>query len=307
MTAIISHEAHGPLRVRVNDELVLDAGTVEPGDSELIIHPPKVTLFHQVLDYLRAKPDGPNSLTSKTKLESWATVNVVLRWGSYFAVLADKTKPVQPGARSAEFSRISDSEMARINIEASAALAEWIDISRGDTYSQLVNRAGYHLPHPEMLSKRSEQNHVAFVHRMLTATAIPEIAGKIVDSAKAYLLPDVFADVSARAEVCPSRMIANAVVNTAYRRNTPVESVHAGKCRGYSLDFRRVTLDEERMILGNAAHGFGTAMKICHQFALERHSRTRSEQALPYGFFPIAPCRWSFTESSREVRLFLPD
>jgi hypothetical protein len=47
-------------------------------------------------------------------------------------------------------SRISDEEMARINIEASAALAEWIDIYRADPgrrqYTQLVDRAVYYLP-----------------------------------------------------------------------------------------------------------------------------------------------------------------
>jgi hypothetical protein len=42
--------------------------------------------------------------------------------------------------------------MARINIEASAALAEWIDIYREDPggrlYEQLVNRAVAYLPMP---------------------------------------------------------------------------------------------------------------------------------------------------------------
>jgi hypothetical protein len=40
--------------------------------------------------------------------------------------------------------------MARINIESSAALAEWIDIYRADPggrqYTQLVDRAVYYLP-----------------------------------------------------------------------------------------------------------------------------------------------------------------
>ena len=49
------------LRVRVNDDLVLDAGTTEElSGSELVVHPPKETLFRQVLDYLRAKPDPPS-------------------------------------------------------------------------------------------------------------------------------------------------------------------------------------------------------------------------------------------------------
>jgi hypothetical protein len=49
------------LRVRVNDELVLDAGTCEevsrPHGPEKLIRPPEPSLFHQVFTYLRAKPD----------------------------------------------------------------------------------------------------------------------------------------------------------------------------------------------------------------------------------------------------------
>jgi hypothetical protein len=49
------------LQVRVNDELLLDAGTVETLDGpELVIQPPKVTLFRQVLSFLRSKPDPPS-------------------------------------------------------------------------------------------------------------------------------------------------------------------------------------------------------------------------------------------------------
>lgn len=43
------------LRVRVNDDLVLAAGTCEdvsgPHGPERIVHPPATTLFHQVLAY----------------------------------------------------------------------------------------------------------------------------------------------------------------------------------------------------------------------------------------------------------------
>jgi len=44
------------LRVHVNDELTLDAGIFEEVLGETIVQPPKITLFRQVLDYLRSKP-----------------------------------------------------------------------------------------------------------------------------------------------------------------------------------------------------------------------------------------------------------
>lgn len=49
------------LHVRVNDELVLDAGACEEASglngSQRLICPPETTLFRQVLAYLHAKPD----------------------------------------------------------------------------------------------------------------------------------------------------------------------------------------------------------------------------------------------------------
>ena len=88
--------AHDRLRVHVNDELVLDAGTCEevsgPDGPERLIRPPETTLFHQVLDYLRAKPDPPaRPLGSAAGREGLAAAAVVLRWGSYLAVVPGRS------------------------------------------------------------------------------------------------------------------------------------------------------------------------------------------------------------------------
>lgn len=88
-----------PLRVRVTDELMLDAGTCEtvsgPSGPERIIRPPATTLFHQVLAYLRDKPDPPKPPSgSMVGREGVAATALVLRWGSYLAVLLDHDKPV---------------------------------------------------------------------------------------------------------------------------------------------------------------------------------------------------------------------
>ncbi|HVI05688.1 MAG TPA: hypothetical protein VM711_06305, partial [Sphingomicrobium sp.] len=170
--------------VRVNAELMLDAGTCEevtgPHGSERLIRPPGATLFHQVLAYLRAKPDPPKSLSgSMVGREGVAATAVILRWGSYLAILLDRDKPVWPEVNSASTSRISDDEMARINIEASAALAEWIDIyrtdPRGPQYKQLVDRAVYYLPMPKKTSK--------FRAAEFAALAVPAIAARVVQAA----------------------------------------------------------------------------------------------------------------------------
>jgi hypothetical protein len=139
-----------PHRVRVTGELMLDAGSCEtvlgPDGPERLIRPPATTLFHQVLAYLREKPDPPKPPSgSMVGREGIAAAALVLRWGSYLAVLLDHDKPVWAEADSPGTSRISDEEMARINIEASAALAHWIDVCRSArdraVYEQLVNRA----------------------------------------------------------------------------------------------------------------------------------------------------------------------
>jgi len=99
------------LRVHVNDELALDAGTCEevsgPQGPEKLIRPPETTLFHQVLTYLRAKPDPPTRPSgSMVGREGVAAAALVLRWGSYLAVLLDREKPLWSEARSPSTSRI---------------------------------------------------------------------------------------------------------------------------------------------------------------------------------------------------------
>jgi hypothetical protein len=125
------------LRVPVNGDLVLDAGECEQVEGSdcpaWVVHPPQRTLFRQVLDYLEVKPDPEERPSdSGAGKEGVAAAAVTLRWGSYFCVLADRTKPLWDAVSSPAVSRISDEEMARINIEASAALAEWIDLHRTD-------------------------------------------------------------------------------------------------------------------------------------------------------------------------------
>jgi hypothetical protein len=203
--------AREQLRVRVNDDLVLDAGTCEevsgPDGPERLIRPPETTLFHQVLAYLRAKPDPPvRPRGSAPRREGVAAAAVVLRWGSYLAVLLDCDKPIwAAAARPDGTSRISDEEMARINIEASAALAEWIDLHRASDgrrlYATLVDRAVCYLP---KLSKAPEPAGGPFA-----ALADRETGARLVGASD----PARVALVRADAERHASRLFSNALVN----------------------------------------------------------------------------------------------
>lgn len=293
-----------PLRVQVNDELVLDAGTCEEVSGqgpERILHPPKTTLFHQVLAYLKAKPEPPKRpFGPMAGREGVAAAALTLRWGSYLAVILDRDKPLWPEVSSPDTSRISDEEMARINIEASAALAEWVDIYRDDrgrrVYEQLVNRAVAYLPMPKKTSKLKVTE--------FGALAQPEVAARLVDAFKATNASHV-EKVRADVEHHPSRVFANALVNTAWR-NGPVEDIHAGELRGYPLDQRRMTPAEERELFCVTSDRMALGMTVCLQFSPERPPRRWPERVLPYGLADlmlITPSMWTLTEASREVRL----
>jgi hypothetical protein len=104
------------LAVRVNDELVLDAGVCEtvegPGGPTRLVRPGGTTLFHQVIAYLKAKPDPRGRLPGTAMgREGVAAAGVALRWGSYLAVLADRGKPLWRAVREPSVSRLSDDEM----------------------------------------------------------------------------------------------------------------------------------------------------------------------------------------------------
>ncbi|MEW6747467.1 MAG: hypothetical protein AB1486_32450 [Planctomycetota bacterium] len=291
------------LRVRVNDELTLDAGVVEkvvgPQGPELLIRPPEATLFHQVLAYLREQPDPPKPPSgSLVGREGVAAAAIALRWGSYLAVLLDRDKPVWTEVHSASTSHLSDDEMARINIEASASLAEWIDVSRSDGrgYLRLVDRAVSYLP---MANKTSKLEITEFA-----ALAEPDLAARVIQASDATRVERV----RGQAEHAASRIFANAAVNTAWR-NGPVENLHAGSFRGYPLDQRRITPAQERELMVFASGRLALGMAVCLQLTTERSRRTWSEQVLPYGLAElmlITPSRWSLTELSREVRLPAP-
>jgi hypothetical protein len=194
-------------------------------------------------------------------------------------------------------SRIDDEEMARINIEATAGLAAWIDIRREDEglYRQLVNRS---VAYPPMLTRTSKAKVSASA---FAALADPTMATRLVHAVDPERLARVRADVAGH----PSRVFANAMVNAAWR-NGPVENMHVGSFQGYPITQRRVTPAEEKELMQPASDGLALGMTVCSVLAWEWLPRSWSEQVLPYGLATmmlITPYRWTLTETSREVRL----
>ena len=212
-------------------------------------------------------------------------------------MLLDREKSVWSEVKSATTSRISDEEMARINIEASAALAEWVDLFRAEQnqrlYFKLVDRAVCYLPMPKRKPKLNFNEFLALGN--------PEISAKLLEACDATYLEVARTDT----ERFASRIFANALTNHAWR-NGPVEAIHGGQFRGCPLDKRRMTPAEERELMGFSSERLAIGMRVCSQFSAEQPRRAWSEQVLPYalaGMLLITPSRWTLTESSRQVRL----
>src|SRR5258708_24609016 len=110
-------------------------------------------MYRQVLSYLE-ETIRDEKVPPKSQLHfgevAIATVAICIRWGSYFAVLANHDLPQWTAALDPEVSCIGDGEMARINIQASPALASWIDLMQADQqhFRKLVTAAIQLLPFP---------------------------------------------------------------------------------------------------------------------------------------------------------------
>jgi hypothetical protein len=187
--------------------------------------------------------------------------------------------------------------MARINIESSAALADWIDIHRtaagGSRYQQLVARAIAYLPMPKKTAKAKTFEFGALADHRMAAQLL--LATGTTSLSRA----------SMAAERHPSRVFANALTNTSWR-NGPVEHIHVGEYQGYPLDKRRVTPHEEHVLTSFAAERLALGLSTSLRLASEGPRRSWSEQVLPYGLakmLMITPSGWTLTEVSREVRL----
>src|SRR5215813_6933538 len=139
------------LTVNVNDRFTIDAGYWQECAEEdqmpyRLVSSPRITMYQQTLSYLEEATRG-HKVPPKSQMHfgevAIATVALCIRLGSYFAVLADHDLPQWTAAYDPEVSCISDGAMARINIEASAAISDWIDLMRADQprFRKLVKAA----------------------------------------------------------------------------------------------------------------------------------------------------------------------
>ena len=292
------HDHKGVLRVQVADDLLLDGGTWEltndqKGRPVTRIIPPVTPMFQQIVACLEAKPVPPGGSMRRAD-EARAAVAVCLRWGSYFAVLADPARPDSPNINDEQVSQIDDEEMARMNIEISAGLAWWLALAGSDDrrYEDLVARALAYLPTgPKAVSALPGGE-------ILLASIVPELAVQVRHSWPADRL-DHDLEMATKHGI---RIIANTITHIAFR-NGPIETVHAGQYLGYGLNERRVLPKAEKSIVRHAQNGFFSGVKAADYLRYDGAWPPPAERVPPFMHGLVGPMGWSRTELSRPVEL----
>jgi len=261
---------HFQLSVKVSDILTLDAGWWEETMEETtpgkplpcrLIHPHEPIMYDLVLHHLELI-SRETKFPPKSQLDfgevALATIAVCLRWGTYFAVLADRTKPIWPQTEQKEISMIGDEEMARINIEASAALAQWIELMRADdSHFRKLVKAAQALPMlPPLLDENTNNRRyrtIIFINsaqsrQSFFAMLKEQYGDKWFEQKRADIMPN------------PARWLANGLINAYWRNKSGIEDIHAGKWEARPLLQRRITPMQEYTIVRKVAEGIVPSM-----------------------------------------------
>jgi hypothetical protein len=302
---------HHSLTININDQCAIDAGywqecVEEDQTAYRLISPPRTTMYRQVLSYLE-ETTSDEKVPPKSQLHfgevAIATVAICIRWGSYFAVLTDRDLPPWAAAFDPQVSCIGDGEMARIDIEASAALSDWIDLMRADQphFRKLVKAAVQLLPFPI-----AQLDGSTYYNRFRAFSAINSVTGR------RYLMEAFARDFGsewlerekARLIVNPTRALANGILNEHWRNGSGIEDVHAGGIAPpRPLTQRRLTRAQEALLMQEAAELFVPTMRALYYVVSKPSEETWPEQALPYAIAFKPPVNWSLDEQTREIAL----
>jgi hypothetical protein len=263
-------------------------------------------MYRQVLSYLEETTRGQKA-PSKSQVHfgevAIATVALCIRWGSYFAVLANHDLPQWVAAFDSEVSCIGDREMARINIEASAALSDWIDLLRADQprFRKLVKAAVQLLPFPI-----AQLDGSTYYHRFRALVAFNSAHGRrsLMEAFARDFGSEWLERQKARVLVNPTRALANGILNEHWRNESGIEDVHAGGIAPpRPLLQRRLTREQEARLLQETAELFVPTMRALYAVGSLPSEETWPEQALPYAIAFKPPMNWSLDEQTREITL----
>jgi hypothetical protein len=300
-----------PLTINLNARFTVDAGSWQECLEEeqrpyRLVSPPQTTMYRQVLSYLE-ETTRTEKVPPKSQLHfgevALATVAICIRWGSYFAVLTNHDLPQWTAALDPEVSCIGDGEMARINIEASAALSDWIDLMRADQqhFRKLVRAAVQLLPFPI-----AQLDGSTYYHRFRAFSTFNSAHGR------RYLMEAFARDFGsqwlererARVLVNPTRALANGILNEHWRNGSGIEDVHAGIIAPpRPLMKFRITRAQEALLMQETAELFVPTMRALYYVFSKPSGESWPEQALPYAIAFKPPADWSLDEQTRSIAL----
>ena len=299
------------LTVNVNAGFTVDAGSWQERVEEdqapyRLVSPPHATMYRQVLSYLE-ESTRDEKVPPKSHLHfgevAIATVALCIRWGSYFAVLARRDLPQWAAAFESEVSCIGDGEMARINIEASAALSDWIDLMRADQrhFRKLVKAAVQLLPFPI-----AQLDGSTYYHRFRAFSAFNSATGRryMMGDFEKHLGSQWLEREMARVLINPTRALANGILNEHWRNGSGIEDVHAGSIAPpRPLTQRRLTRAQEALLMQESAELFVPTMRALYSVVSKPSEETWPEQTLPYAIAFKPPTDWSLDEQTRAIAL----
>jgi hypothetical protein len=296
------------LRLRMSERCILDAGSWEERMDEhnepyRVITPPATTMYEQVLAYLIEETKGqkaPAKAALDFKEVAIATVAICIRWGSYFAVLSDPALPLW--TVPAAVSCIGDAEMARLNIEMSAALAHWFAfIDSDNTLFRTVVKAALRLL-PVPISVIDTTTH-ARTFRALTSFNSTKGREALWSAMKQQLGEAFIEQQKQEALRAPLRALANGVLNESWR-NGPIEDIHAGTIYfPRPLTQRRISPEAEKTVLTATTARLVPIMHALYRIITNKSEETMEEKILPHAMLFTSPADWSLTEETRIIEI----
>jgi hypothetical protein len=304
---------HPHLFVRVSETFSLDAGWHEETQEETtsgtmlscrLIHAPEPTMYEQLLHHLELSAHNITPIP-KSQLHfgevALATIAVCLRWGTYFAVLADRTKPLWSETSNEEISMICDDEMARINIEASAALTHWIELMRADDkHFRKIVKAALQLPMiPSQLDDKTNYK----LYRLISFINSASSRQNFINTLKKQFGEEWLEQERANIMPHPVRWLANGLINAYWRNKSGIEDIHAGQWSARPLLQRRITPYQEYELVREIAEGF-----VPNMHAIYNVINKKSDDGWEARIFSLAinfhpPYDWSLIEQTRDVLL----
>ena len=299
------------LTINANDRCAIDAGSWQECIEEdqmpyRLISSPQTTMYRQVLSYLE-ETTRDEKVPPKSQLHfgevAIATVAICIRWGSYFAVLVNRDLPQWVAAFDPEVSCISDGEMARINIEASAALSDWIGLMQADQqrFRKLVKAAVQLLPFPIIQLDGS-----TYYHRFRALGAINSANSRrsLMEAFARDFGWEWLEREKARVLVNPTRALANGILSEHWRNGSGIEDIHAGSVAPpRPLTQCRLTKAQETLLTQETAELFVPTLRALYNVVSKPSEESWPEKALPYAiaFKPLTD--WSLEEQTRAIAL----